>query len=40
MLSIGIRFGYPVSGNDVDQAKYAGGAKVLMDSLIAVLNAG
>jgi hypothetical protein len=30
MLSIDIRFGYPVSGNDVEQAKYAGAAKVLM----------
>jgi len=29
MLSIGIRFGYPVSGNDVEQVKYAGAAKVL-----------
>lgn len=29
MLSIGIRFGYPVSGNVVEQVKYAGAAKVV-----------
>ncbi len=29
MLSIGIRFGYPVAGNRVEQVKYAGAAKVL-----------
>jgi hypothetical protein len=40
MLSIGIRFGYPVSGNDVEQAKYAGAAKVLMVVWMRFLNAG
>lgn len=29
MLSIGIRFGFPVRGTDVQQVKYAGAAKVL-----------
>jgi hypothetical protein len=29
VLSIGIRFGYPTRGNDVEQARYAGAAKIL-----------
>lgn len=29
MLSIGIRYGYPVSGNDIEQVKYAGAAKIV-----------
>ena len=29
VLALGVRFGYPVSGNDVEPAKYAGAAKIL-----------